>query len=216
MSASAQAMPITAGAAAAATPKALSSGPKASAKRAQIVQAAIEIVNAKSFAQATMTEIAGSLGLRDAALYYYFPDKQSLVYAGHVQSLERFEALLQEAEAGGGTGFATLHRFVRRMLEDSEQNGPQLYFGDHSYLEDAKRAAIDDWAARLTATLERFVAQGVADGSIVACEPRLVVQLLLGMLIWLAKWTPNVEHLTVERLLAAIEASSLNGLRAGS
>ena len=195
-------------------PKPLSNSRKAGAKRARIVQAAIEIVNRRGFAQATMTEIAGSLGLRDAALYYYFPDKQSLIYAAHVQSLERFEALLAEAEARGVDGFATLHGFVRRMLEDSNDNGAQLYFGDHSYLDDARRAAIDGWAARLTATLERFVARGVADGSIVACEPRLVVQLLLGMLIWLAKWTPDVEHLTVERLLAAIEASSLNGLRA--
>lgn len=192
----------------------LSRSSKSAAKRAQIIQAAIEIINRKSFAKATMTEIAGSLGLKDAALYYYFPDKQSLVYACHVQSLERFEALLNETDAQGGDGFEVLHRFVRRMLEDSNENGAQLYFGDHSYLDDPRRATIDAWAARLTATMERFVAGGVSDGSIVNCEPRLVVQLLLGMLIWLAKWTPDVERLTVERLFAAIEASSLSGLKA--
>jgi hypothetical protein len=30
------------------------------------------------------------------------------------------------------------------------------------------------------------------------------VQLLLGMLIWLAKWVPTVEGVTVDRLMAAI------------
>lgn len=196
------------------TVKGLSRTTKSTMKRIRIVQAATETINRKSYAQATMTEIAGSLGLRDATLYYYYPDKQALVFACHLRSLERFEALLDEAEASGGDGFAILHRFVRRMLQDSDANGAQLYFGDHSYLDDAKRVVVDEWAARLTATLERFVAGGVVDGSITPCEPRLVVQLLLGMLIWLAKWTPGVEGLTVARLLTAIETSSLNGLRA--
>jgi len=64
---------------------------KSAGKRDAIIQAAIEIINAKSFALATMTEIAASLDLSDAALYYYFPTKQALAYAAHVRSLERFE-----------------------------------------------------------------------------------------------------------------------------
>ena len=58
----------------------------------------------------------------------------------------------------------------------------------------------------------RFLQIGIADGSIVPCETRLVVQLLLGMLIWLAKWVPTVDTLTAEGLLAAIRAFSLQGL----
>jgi hypothetical protein len=54
--------------------------------------AAIEIINVKGYALATMTEIAAALDLRDAALYYYFPNKQALVFACHQRSLERFEA----------------------------------------------------------------------------------------------------------------------------
>jgi hypothetical protein len=51
------------------------------------------------------------------------------------------------------------------------------------------------------------------DGSIVPCESSLVVQLLLGMLIWLAKWAPTVEGVTVDRLMAAIGLVGLRGLK---
>ena len=182
------------------------------------MRAAIEIINEKSFALATMAEIAASLSMRDAALYYYFPTKQALVYACHVQSLERFERLLAEADAVGTSGADSLETFIRRMLDDSEQNGPQLYFGDHSYLADDEREAIDSWAARLTVILEQFLKDGIEDGSVVSCETRLVVQLLLGMSIWLGKWVPLVEGLTVDRLMGAIGAFSLHGLekRAGA
>ena len=185
---------------------------KSAGKRDVIIQAAIEIINAKSFSLATMTEIAASLDLSDAALYYYFPTKQALAYAAHVQSLERFERLLEVADAGGGTGAQKLTRFTRNMLDDSSENGSQLYFGEHSYLDTAQREAIDAWADRLKLTLERFLEAGMSDGSVVPCEPLLVVQLYLGMLIWLAKWVPGVKNLTVERLMHAIDAFCLQGI----
>lgn len=196
--------------------KPLSRSRKSVAKRDAILRAAIEIVNAKSFALATMTEIAASLDLRDASLYYYYPSKQALVFACHVRSLERFEGLLRASDDAGGCGGAKLKRFLHSMIEDSDRNGPQLYFGDHSYLDAQQHSEITTWAARLTGLLEQFLKDGINDGSVVACETRLVVQLLLGMLIWLAKWVPAVDGLTVDRLMAAIGACSLSGLETGS
>ena len=190
----------------------MSHSQKSVGKRDAIIRAAIGIINEKGFALATMTEIAASLNLRDAALYYYFPNKQALVYACHVQSLERFERLLAEANESGGTGAHRLKEFIYRMLDDSNRNGAQLYFGDHSYLDEGPRATIDRWAAHLTETLEQFLKDGVEDGSVAPCETRLVVQLFLGMLIWLAKWVPSIQGLTVDRLMSSICAFSLQGL----
>jgi len=190
----------------------LAQSQKSIKKREAILRAAIEIINTKGFAAATMTDIAAALDLRDAALYYYFPNKQALAYAGHQRSLERFEAILIAIETDGGTGLCKLRRFLRAVLEDGVINGPQLYFGDHSYLEPAQQRAIDTWTGRLAKKLERFLEEGMADGTIADCEPRLVVQLLVGMLIWLTKWTPTTPGLTNERLLEAMETTALSGL----
>jgi AcrR family transcriptional regulator len=119
-------------------------------KREAILHAAIKIINAKGFAAATMTEIGAAIDLRDAALYYYFPNKQALAFAGHQRSLERFEAILVKVEAGGGMGLCKLRRFLAALL--------------------------------------------------------------VGMLIWLTKWTPTTPGLTNERLLEAIEITALQGL----
>jgi len=159
-----------------------------------------------------MTEIAAALDLRDATLYYYFPDKQALAYACHRRSLERFEQLLHGVEAVDGTGVEKLRQFIRDMLVDSARNGPQLYFGDHSYLDTSQRKAITTWAERLKDILVKLLKEGMQDGSVVQCEPEFVAQLLLGMLIWLAKWVPAVEGVTVDRLMNAIEAFSFHGL----
>lgn len=197
------------------TIKPVSRSRKSAGMREAIVRAATEIINTKSYALATLTEIAATLDLRDAALYHYFPNKQALAYACHRYSLERLEHLLLAADEAGGSGEEKLRHFIRHMLVDAAQHGPQLYFGDYSYLDAAYRKVVSDWAKRLKDLLVKFLKEGMADGSIVQCEPELVVQLLLGMLIWLAKWVPAVDGITVDRLMNAIDASIFRGLERG-
>ena len=114
-------------------------GRKSGARRTEIIRTAIGIINARSYELATMREIAAALDLRDAALYYYCPSKQALAYAAHVYSLERFERTLTLATDGGGTGLERLRRFLLHFLEESNANGPQLYFGEHTYLDENQR-----------------------------------------------------------------------------
>lgn len=185
---------------------------KSERKRHEIMRAATDIINEKSYALATMTEIAAALDLRDATLYYYFSSKQALAYACHCRSLETFERLLDTANTAGGTGAERLTHFLRGMVEDAERHGAQIYLGDYTYLEPTQRAAIAAWLARLTARLEAFLKDGIGDGSIMPCETELVVQLLVGTLVWLAKWAPSVEAMTTERLTRAIKAFALDGL----
>ena len=187
-------------------------GPKSKARRIEIIRTAICMINARSYELATMREIAAALNLRDAALYYYYPSKQALAYAAHVYSLERFERTLKLSLASPGTGLDRLRRLLLNFLEESDEIGPQLYFGEHSYLDKSQRQDIDDWAGRLTQMIGTIVQDGIDDGSIRQCEVSLVVQLLLGMLIWLAKWTLTVEDLTPARLMQAIEDLTIAGL----
>ncbi|WP_457312182.1 TetR/AcrR family transcriptional regulator [Sphingomonas sp. UYAg733] len=186
---------------------------KSEKKRHAIIRAATDIINAKSYALATMTEIAAALDLRDATLYYYFPNKQALAYACHCRSLQTFERLLHMADEHGGQGGEKLERFLSGMLEDAEIHGAQIYFGDYTYLEAEQCAVIATWLTRLTSQLEDFLKAGITDGSIMPCETQLVVQLLVGMLMWLAKWAPSVKGMTTTRLMMAISAFSLDGLR---
>lgn len=190
---------------------------KSADKRDKIMRAAIEIINCKSYALATMHEIAASLSLRDATLYYYFPSKQALAYACHVRSLERFSTLIDACTQEGRNGAQALEWLLKAMLTESDRNGALLYFGDYSYLNVAQRRFIDKRSSLEIAKVERVVRDGIADGSIIECEPELVVRLILGMLVWLAKWVPSMEGLTADRLMKAMTTLTFHGLesRAG-
>lgn len=192
--------------------KRLSNSRKSDKKRRDIIRVAIEIINAKSFAQATMVDIAAALDLRDATLYHYFHDKRTLAYTCHRSSLQRAQKLLETSEQTGGSGADKLRHFIRSMFEESKRNGPLLYVGDYSYLDSAQRKAVREWVERLKGILVKFLNEGMSDGSIVGCEPELVVQLLFGALIWLGKWVPTIEGMTVDRLMNAFETFGFHGL----
>ena len=196
-------------------PRGLAKSRKSAKKRDAILRAAIEIINVKGYGHATMAEIAANLDLVEGALYYYFPNKQALVFACHCRSLERFEALLAGAQAGGGSGTVKLRCFLNDLLRDSARNGPLLYYGEFSYLDNDQSSHVTQWADRLKGLLEQFLIDGMVDGSIRPCRSHLIVNLLLGMLIWLAKWVPDVEGLTVDELMAAITALTFQGLEVG-
>ena len=121
-------------------------GRKSAKKRDEIIRAATEVINDKTFALATMIDIAARLDLRDATLYYYFPNKQALAYACHIRSLERFDALLSSADAETVSGVAKLRNLIRGLIDDSVRDGPQLYFGDYSYLEPFQQEEIASFA----------------------------------------------------------------------
>ena len=191
-------------------PQAISA--KSAQKRERVIRAATLLINKKGFALTTMTEIAAALGLRDATLYYYFPNKQALGYASHVASLERIERLLIQAGDGKGSGAILLRDFIHQLLLDGEAHGSHLYFGDYSYLSEDQRDRLNEWSARLEAMIEQFLIKGVRDGSITSCDTRLVTNLLIGMLISLARWTWRVEGVTTNRLMEAIGVASLDGL----
>ena len=192
--------------------KVVSKSRKSAKKRNEIMAAATEIINNKTYALATMSEIAASLDLRDGALYYYFPSKQALAFACHSKAMDRYESWLQLADGDGKDGAEKIERFFWHLLDDSNRNGPLIYFGEYFHLELFHREQIQIRSRQLTTELERFIKVGIEDGSIAPCETKLVVNLILGMLIWLAKWTGTIEGLTVDRLMSAITALTLQGM----
>ncbi len=143
--------------------KPLSHSPKSAKKRDAILRAATEIINVKGYALATMTEIAAALDLRDAALYYYFPNKQALVFACHQSSLERFRAGAQRDERRQRRRLRKTRTLPTGAARGIRPQRPLLYFGDRSYLDEDQRDAIAACSEHLTRRLERIIQDGMDD-----------------------------------------------------
>lgn len=158
-------------------------------KREALLRAAVSAFNERGFHQTGLEDIAGKLGVTKAALYYYFPNKNALLAACFDRAMDIAEESLAEAQAKGRNGREVVVLMLRRYLEDMiEDLGECLLLTEDHALNREGRARLIERRDRLERRLRETVKAGIADGSIVACDPKLAVFVLLGAINWVPKW----------------------------
>jgi len=67
------------------------------ARRAEALEAAARLFESKGFPKTTVADVARSLGLGAPALYYYFPSKETLLFAVLERAMMQLNAKLDQA-----------------------------------------------------------------------------------------------------------------------
>ncbi|HLU03177.1 MAG TPA: TetR/AcrR family transcriptional regulator [Advenella sp.] len=158
-------------------------------KREALLREAIAAFNQKGFHATSLDDIAASLGVTKAALYHYFSSKHALLYEAFSEALKVGFAAIDTAEAQGGTGLVKLQTAIREYLQVtlSEMSRCIIITEEHA-LEPNDRSKIVEQRDRFEARLRTFVREGIDDGSIVPCDPKLAIFSIFGAVNWVPKW----------------------------
>ena len=97
--------------------------------RINILKSAAKAFRKLGYHGATVEQIAAALHMKKGNLYYYFKNKEAILFACHQYSLDRLTQLLDEAERSGLPPDEKLHRlivaFVHTILD--ELHGTALF-----------------------------------------------------------------------------------------
>lgn len=85
--------------------------------REEILERSIPLFATAGYHGVSMRDIAAAVGVRAAALYYHFPDKQALYLAAMAHAFTDKSVALTAALTGQGTPLARLNRFVATLAE---------------------------------------------------------------------------------------------------
>ncbi|MDP6406212.1 MAG: TetR/AcrR family transcriptional regulator [Alphaproteobacteria bacterium] len=163
-------------------------------KREALLRHAALAFNRRGYHGASLDDIAGSLGVTRAALYRYVESKQELLYLCHsaamdaaFKNLDRASRAPQDGSEPSGLDKlrGTLTGYLDDMIGDLG-HGVALF--EENALEGDRAAEIMERRDQFERALRTLVRQGMADGSVVACEPKLAVFALLGAINWVPKW----------------------------
>jgi TetR/AcrR family transcriptional regulator len=159
------------------------------AKREALLREAAAAFNRHGFHATSLDNIAQNLGLTKAALYHYFPNKQTLLSACFERAMEVAFASLATARREGGSGreklCRTLSLYVEHMIDELSCCVVLLEDNALSPADHATQLIERDKFER---ALRDLVREGIVDGSIVTCDPKLVVFAMLGAINWIPKW----------------------------
>lgn len=168
---------------------ALGRGALHEAKREALLREAAAAFNRQGFHATSLDGIAKNLGVTKAALYHYFPNKNALLQACFDKAMAVASNSLENARRVGTTGREKLRLTLSGYLEQliDELNCCVVLIEESALLAKERARLVQD-RDRFEHALRDLVREGMHDGSIVPCDPKLVVFAILGALNWVPKW----------------------------
>ncbi|MGD2155127.1 MAG: TetR/AcrR family transcriptional regulator, partial [Gemmatimonadales bacterium] len=158
-------------------------------RRAEILHAALRAFSENGYHTTTLDDIAERLGVRKTALYHYFPDKESILYECHRESLGEIARMIEEAEASYERASEKLAYLIRehvRVMTETLEGSPLAF--EVPALSPERRAEIIAARDRYERVLRDLVLEGTRDGEFQEVDPKIAVFAILGAINWIARW----------------------------
>jgi TetR/AcrR family transcriptional regulator len=158
-------------------------------RRAEILRSAAAAFRRRGYHGASMGEIARAVGMTKGNLYYYFRNKEEILYFCHDYSLDILLGRLREVERAGGPPDRRLRSllvaFVHMIID--ELHGTALTL-DLDALSSGHRRQVVAKRDRFDRALRRIVRRGMKAGLFTAGDPKLLTFALLGAVNWITRW----------------------------
>jgi AcrR family transcriptional regulator len=158
-------------------------------KKIEILKSAAAAFRRKGYHGASMGEIARAVGMTKGNLYYYFRNKEEILFFCHEYSLSILLTRLREVQASRARADVKLRRlivaFIHMILD--ELHGTALTM-DLSALEPAHLETVIAQRDLFDRGLRRIIELGMKAGTFAPGEPKLLTFAVLGAANWIARW----------------------------
>jgi AcrR family transcriptional regulator len=157
--------------------------------RVDILKSAAKAFRRLGYHGATVEQIAAALHMKKGNLYYYFKNKEEILFACHQYSLDRLLQLLDEIEHGQMPPEDKLRRlvsaFVHMILD--ELHGTALFL-DLEALTPAHLKAVIVRRDRFDHGIRQVLEEGMASGRFVKNDSKLLTFAVMGAVNWIPRW----------------------------
>ena len=157
--------------------------------RVEILKSAAKAFRKLGYHGATVEQIAAALHMKKGNLYYYFKNKEDILYACHNYSLDRLNQILDEIDRSGLRADEKLQRlivaFVHTILD--ELHGTALFL-DLEALSPAHLKAVIVRRDQFDRGVRKVLEEGMTEGTFGRGDPKLLAFALFGAVNWIPRW----------------------------
>ena len=182
-------------------------------KREAVLRTAVQLFLEQGYHRATLNEVAERLNITKPALYNYFRGKDEILFECWALGQERVDELIAEINAGGGSGLAKLRKLVRAYAEVMATDfGASLVRFDPRDLSEKNSRIVRAAKRSIDRTFRKYIAEGIADGSIKPCDPKMTAFVIAGSLNWIGHWFQPGGDLSAEAIASEFAVRLTEGL----
>ena len=158
-------------------------------KRVEILKSAAAAFRRRGYHGASVEEIARTLRMTKGSLYYYFKDKEEILFFYHDYSLDILLDLLARVQKEGGSPEDRLRTLIEafvHMIID-ELQGTALTM-DLRALSPRLLKKVIAKRDRFDRGIRRIIAEGMAAGAFAPGDSKLRTFAILGAVNWITRW----------------------------
>jgi AcrR family transcriptional regulator len=182
-------------------------------KREAILKTAAQLFLEKSYDRTSLNDVARRLNITKPALYHYFHNKEEILLGCYRWGTALIERSLNTIAAQYGSGLQKVEAFIY-----SYANAMTVNFGrcvmrmDEGDLSGEARGEVRAYKRKIDRRLRSFIQEGIADGSIVACDAKIAAFSIAGALNWICMWYEPAGTLSAEEIATQFVRTLTQGL----
>ena len=159
------------------------------ATRIDILKSASAAFRKLGYHGATVEQIAAALQMNKGNLYYYFKNKEEILFACHEYLHDRLQELLDETVRSTASAENKLRRLINAWVHVilDELHGTALLL-DLEALSPPHLKAVIQRRDKFDRGMRLIIEEGMATGAFAQGDPKLVAFAMLGALNWIARW----------------------------
>ena len=189
--------------------------PAASAStRIDILKSAAAAFRRLGYHGATVEAIAAALRMKKGNLYYYFRNKEEILFACHQYSLDRLHEILDEVERSGQAPDEKLRRLIAAFVQTilDELHGTALFL-DLEALSPSHLRTVIVRRDRFDRGIRRVIEEGMAAGAFARGDAKLLAFAILGAVNWIPRWFNPSGAASSEQIADTFSSYLIAGLR---
>ena len=183
------------------------------AKRDAVLQTAAALFIEKSFARTSMNDVAERLHITKPALYHYFRNKEEVLLECYRQGTALIGNSLNEIAADCGTGLGKVEAFIYSYAKVMTINFGRCFMRlDEGDLSEEARLEVRRYKRKIDRRLRSFIHEGMDDGSIAPCDPKIAAFAIAGALNWICHWYEPEGALSGDEIASKFAQTLTRGL----
>lgn len=183
-------------------------------KREAVIRAAAREFNRKGYHNTSLDDIAARLEVTKPTVYYYVTSKEQLLFECFVAGVEQIRAAFRETRHLAVPARERLNAVLRHYGEAvASEFGWCMVRAEDQDLSPAMSRHIKSLKSEIDQGIRRLIREGIQDGSIEPCDPKMTAFALAGALNWIAHWYREDQSMTGAQIAAAFVTIFEGGLR---
>jgi len=158
-------------------------------KREAVIRAAAHAFNLKGYHNTSLDDIAAALEVTKPTVYYYVTNKEQLLFECFVAGVEQIRAAFREVRDQDIPARDRLHAVLRHYARTmASEFGWVMVRVEEQDLSADMSSHIKAIKSEIDQGIRRLIREGIQDGSIQPCDPKMTAFALAGSLNWIAHW----------------------------